>query len=178
MKKLFIILCLLLLSACKDSSPKDINEVLMNIKNYSCEMKIETFSNKNIILFNANETYKYPDIYTITFDDSTNINYSNNKLSIFNNLLKIQKEFDEYKNINQNPLFLSYYLNTYFNSPSENILKLDNSEVTIALPSNNPFLYTATLKLENNIPSSITYFDKNGTEKINIIYSKFDFESP
>ena len=84
---------------------------------------------------------------------------------------------DEYENLNTNPLFLSYFLNSYFNSASENILECNLDKVSINLPSNNPYLSYATLTLTNNIPHSLTYYDENNKPKLSIIYNKFSFES-
>ena len=50
-------------------------------------------------------------------------------------------------------------------------------KVSIKLPNNNAYLSHATLLLKDNLPYSLTYFDKNNQEKINILYNKFIFES-
>ncbi len=175
MRKVFLLFLLLLVSCNKKHEIKDIDTLLMSIKNYTCETRIERFSNKNVLVFNAKEKYEYPDKYSLYFDDNTNISYINNVLSIQNGKIDAKKEILDYQNINKNPLFLSYFLNTYFNNKDAAIK--DNSEITIILPSNNTYLYKATLKVNNNVPHSLTYFDKNDTTLVNIIYNKFDFES-
>lgn len=181
MKKIIIILCsILVLSSCSHKKQtKDINEILMSLKNYTCSIQIESFSNKNTITYKATQTYQYPDNYLIEFNDAdkTTISYKTNNLYISSENLNIFTEIKNYQNINQNPLFLSYFLNTYFNIPKENILTNTLKEVSIILPTNNPYMNKATLKLENNIPISITYFDKNETPKVNIIYNEFKSES-
>ncbi|MBQ7667981.1 MAG: hypothetical protein IJS47_01475 [Clostridia bacterium] len=175
MRKIIFISLLLLVSCKKNEEIKDVDTILMSIKNYTCDTRIERFSNKNVLVFNAKETYKYPDNYSICFDDDTNISYINNILTIHNGKTGDKKEISDYQNINKNPLFLSYFLNTYFNNRSD--VSKDSSEVTIVLPDNNSYLYKATLKTNNNVPYSLTYFDKNDTPLVNIIYNKFDFES-
>ena len=181
MKKIIIFLCFIcIFSACSSKKQStDINEVLMALKNYTCSMQIESFSNKNTITYNAFQTYQYPDNYLMEFNDSDNtiLSYNTGTLSISSNRLNIFKTIQNYQNINQNPLFLSYFLNVYFNTSAENILTSTIDEVSIILPTNNAYLHKATLKLENNIPTSITYFDENETPKVNIIYNEFKSES-
>jgi len=180
-KKIIIVLYFLfLLSSCSSKKqPTNVNDILLSIKNYSCSMEIESFSNKNTVTYFAEQTYQYPDTYIMKFDDNdkTIISYNTGTLSISSNKLNIFKNIQNYENINQNPLFLAYFLNTYFNTTPENILVSTLDEVSIILPTNNPYLHKATLKLENDTPTSITYFDKNGTPKVNIIYNKFNSES-
>jgi len=180
-KKIIIFLCVLFMfTACSaKKQTTNVSDILISIKNYSCSMQIESFSNKNTVTYNANQTYQYPDNYLMEFNDpdKTTISYNTGSLSIGSTKLNILKNIQNYQNINQNPLFLSYFLNTYFNTSQENILTSTINEVSVILPTNNPYLYTATLKLENEVPSSITYFDKNGTPKVNIIYNEFKSES-
>ena len=49
----------------------------------------------------------------------------------------------------------------------------EENKISLILPENNSYLYSATLYFENNLPASLTYFDKNGTAKVNIIYNEF-----
>jgi len=181
MKKIIIFSCLIVIfTACSTKKqPSDINEILMSLKNYSCSMQVESFSNKNTVTYNAHQIYQYPNNYSMEFNDidKTLLSYNNNTLYISSNKLNILKSIENYPNINQNPLFLSYFLNTYFNLPPENISSKSLSEVSIILPQNNALLYKATLILENNIPNSLTYFDKNEIPKVNIIYNEFKSES-
>ena len=181
MKKIIVFLCFLsIFTGCSIKKPAtNVNDILLSIKNYSCSMQIESFSNKNTVAYLATQTYQYPNNYLMEFNDSDNtvISYNSGSLSIGSTKLNILKNIQNYENINQNPLFLSYFLNTYFNTTPENILTSTLDEVSILLPSNNPYLYKATLKLENGTPLSITYFDTNGTPKVNIIYNEFKSES-
>ena len=58
-------------------------------------------------------------------------------------------------------------------SVSQLFVAVEENKVSIILPQNNDYLYSATLYFENNLPASLTYFDKNGTPKVNIIYNEF-----
>lgn len=178
--KFFIILSIIFLCSCsKENEPQNVNELLMSIKNYDCSMNITFHSNKNLVTCIANQTYTYPEKYSINFLDNTNfsISYSNKMLTICNNFLNLTENKNNYENINTNPLFLSYFLNSYFNSKPENIITSNFDEISIILPNNNSYLESASLKLKDNIPSSLVYYDKNKNPKINIIYTKFIFES-
>lgn len=177
--KIFIIFCFIFLCSCqKQSEPQDINSLLMSIKNYDCTMNITFHSNKNEITCIANQTYNYPNIYSLNFiDDNYSVSYSEKMLTLSNNFLNLSESYKNYENLNTNPLFLSYFLNSYFNSSSENILESNLENVSINLPNNNSLLSHATLTLKDNLPYSLTYFDKNNNEKLNIIYNKFSFES-
>ena len=135
-------------------------------------MEISFHSNKNIITCSANQTYNYPDNYSLQFsDDALSLSYSEKMLTLANNFLNLSTSYENYENLNTNPLFLSYFLNSYFNSSSENILESNLQKVSINLPNNNSYLSHATLELRNNIPYSLTYYDKNNKPKINIIYN-------
>ena len=125
------------------------------------------------------EVYNYPDNYSLNFSDnqSLSISYTDKILTLSNNFLNLSESYDEYENLNTNPLFLSYFLNSYFNSTSENILECNLDRVSINLPSNDSHLSHATLILTNNIPYSLTYYNKNNKPKLSIIYNKFSFES-
>jgi hypothetical protein len=102
---------------------------------------------------------------------------SEKMLTLVNDFLNLSTSYENYENLNTNPLFLSYFLNSYFNSVSENILECNSEKVSINLPSNNSYLSHATLTLNNNTPYSLTYYDKNNKPKLSIIYNKFSFES-
>ena len=180
MKKFFIIFTITFLCSCKKvDTPQDINSLLMSIKNYDCSMDITFFSNKNTINCTANQVYNYPENYSINFldDNKLSIDYSDKMLKLTNNFLNLSEEIPNYDNINTNPLFLSYFLNSYFNASAENIIESNLEKVSIKLPNNNAYLSHATLLLKDNLPYSLTYFDKNNQEKINILYNKFIFES-
>jgi outer membrane lipoprotein-sorting protein len=174
---LFILIVIFLLSSCKKEnlSNPDINEVLLSIKNYSCSMSISIYSNKNSTTYVANQVYSYPSTYSMEFIDPDGIKilYSGSSLNIKSGRFNIDKTIENYDNINQNPLFLSYFLNSYFSVEKNDNIIVDSNSVNLILPENNPYLVSAKLVLENGIPKSLTYFDKNGTEKVNIIYNEF-----
>jgi len=150
----------------------------MSIKNYDCTMDITFYSNKNEIICLASQTYQYPNNYSLQFSDSSlSLSYSEKMLTIANNFLNLSTNYENYENLNTNPLFLSYFLNSYFNSSSENILESNLQKVSINLPNNNSYLSHATLTLQDNTPYSLTYYDKNNKPKLNILYNKFSFES-
>lgn len=150
----------------------------MSIKNYECSMNITFHSNKNLITCSANQIYNYPDKYLLEFSDSNlSLSYSEKMLTLSNKFLNLSESYEKYENLNTNPLFLSYFLNSYFNSSSENILESNLEKVSINLPNNNSYLSYATLTLQDKIPYSLTYYDKNNNPKVNIIYDRFIFES-
>lgn len=174
---LILFLCLLLITSCaKKETPKDINSILMSIKDYSCAMSVDVYSNKNSTTYIANQTYSYPDEYSIEFLNSDNmrIEYLDSTLNIKSTPLGLEKNIENYSNINTNPLFLSYFLNTYFSSENFDNVTLNKNEVTLILPNNNALIHHAKLTLENNLPKSLTYFDENGICKVNIIYNEFN----
>ena len=80
-----------------------------------------------------------------------------------------------YAEVNQNPLFLSYFINTYFNSEEIVNTKIKENSIHIILPNYNNSPHSAKLIFENNKPYTLTYFDENGNAKVNIIYSEFTF---
>ena len=178
--KILIILSLIFLCSCqKQSEPQDINTLLLSIKNYQCTMDVTFYSNKNEINCLANQTYKYPDNYSLKFSDNgLSFSYSEKMLTLANNFLNLSTNYENYENINTNPLFLSYFLNSYFNSSSKNIIESNLQKVSINLPNNSSYITHATLELQNNLPYSLTYYDKNNKPKLNILYNEFSFAKP
>jgi len=177
--KILIVLSLIFLCSCqKQSEPQDINTLLMSMKSYECNMDITFHSNKNNIICSATQIYNYPEKYSLVFsDDTLSLSYSEKMLTLSNTFLNLSTSYSHYENLNTNPLFLSYFLNSYFNSSSENILESNLEAVSINLPNNNSYLSHATLTLKDKTPHSLTYYDKNNNPKINIIYTEFSFES-
>lgn len=106
-------------------------------------------------------------------DEGLKIDYQNSNLNIISNVSNIPIELKEYIEINKNPLFLSYFINTYFNLENSNNIKSTNDSIELILANNNAYLYSAKLQFKNNRPHSLTYFDKNGNVKVNIIYNEF-----
>lgn len=175
-KSLIILSILLLLTACtNNTSNKTPHEILLSIKNYSCKMQISYLSNKNINEYTALQTYSASGKYSMEFQDSEKlkISYENSILNISSALFKNNIEFTEYENSNKNPLFLSYFINTYFNSENPDSIKQNNDSIELTLPNYNEYLYSAKLTFKNNLPYNLTYFDKNGNIKVNIIYNEF-----
>ena len=176
MKKIVCILLLLFLTACSNNiTSKNPHELLLAIKNYNCELKISYFSNKNSNEYIARQTYSAEGIYSMEFLDNENlkIDYKDSNLNIGSKIVNLPIELKEYLEINKNPLFLSYFINTYFNLENSDNVKSTEDSIELILPNNNVYLYSAKLQFENNRPYSLTYFDKNGNIKVNIIYNEF-----
>jgi len=178
MKKILSIITIFLLTACSNTSmQKTPNELLLSIKDYSCVMQISYFSNKNKTEYHATQNYSSTGQYNMEFLDNENlkISYSNSNLTLTSSLLEKNLELINYKDLNQNPLFLSYFINTYFNSEESNNITIVENSVHIILPNHSNYLHSAELMFKNNLPYSLTYFDENGNAKVNIIYSEFTF---
>ena len=176
MIKFIMISLLLLLTSCSPkTTPMSPNDILLSIKDYSCKMNITYFSNKNTTEYIATQTYSPNGIYSMEFLDDENfkITYDDNSLNISSNPLAISSTTTNYPETNSNPLFLSYFINIYFNSEKREDISIDENKISIILPENNSYLYSSTLSFENNQPASLTYFDMNGTPKVNIIYNEF-----
>ena len=176
MIKFIIILLIVFLTSC---APKQEviapNDILLSIKNYTCKMNITYFSNKNTTEYTALQAYNSVGTYSMEFldDDNFKVSFDKNILNISSEPLGISSTSLNYPEINTNPLFLSYFINTYFNSELSKDITTEENKISLILPENNSYLYSATLYFENNLPASLTYFDKNGTAKVNIIYNEF-----
>ncbi len=179
MKKILAILSILMLVACSkvSNSPKTPNDILLAIKNYSCKMDITYYSNKNTTKYLALQEYLSSGSYSMEFLDQDNlkINYENSILKITSKLFETSMDYLNYEELNKNPLFLSYFINTYFNMENSDDINVSSNSINIILPNNNQYLYSAELTFENELPHSLTYFDENGNQKVNIIYSEFNF---
>ena len=177
MKKIFLIFIIFTLTSCSKNTLKTPNELILKIKDYECNLDICYFSNKNSNTYSATQSYNSSGKYFMEFLDSENlkISYENSNLTISSNSPEILLKENNYIELNENPLFLSYFINTYFNTEDSTKIKSDVNSIQLTLPDNNPYLHTAKLVFNNNLPYSLTYFDKNGNEKINIIYNEFTF---
>ena len=176
MLKFIIILLIVFLTSCTPKQEVIVpNDILLSIKNYTCKMNITYFSNKNTTEYAALQTYNSTGTYSMEFldDDNFKVSFDKNILNISSEPLGISSMSLSYPEINTNPLFLSYFINTYFNSESSKDITTEENKISLVLPQNNSYLYSATLYFENNLPASLTYFDKNGTAKVNIIYNEF-----
>lgn len=178
MRKILLFVFIILLTACsKVESYKTPNELLLSIKDYSCNMKISYFSNKNSNTYLATQYYSTLGKYSMEFldDKKMKINYENTTLNISSHDPNLKIVDTNYYELNKNPLFLSYFINTYFNLEESKNIKTDENSVYLELPTLNEYLFSAKLEFKNNLPYSLTYFDKNGNAKVNIIYSEFTF---
>lgn len=178
MKKLLLILFIFLLSACSNKiTSKSPHDILLSIKDYSCKMQISYFSNKNSTEYTATQSYSAIGKYHMEFLDKENlkINYENFILNISSSLSDKNIEMQNYEELNQNPLFLSYFISTYFNSEESNNIEVTSDSIKINLPDYNNYIHSAKLTFKNNLPYTLTYFDANGSEKVNIIYNEFTF---
>ena len=178
MKKALLFIILFCLTACSNKvTPKTPNEILVSIKDYSCKLEISYFSNKNTTTYLASQKYSSIGEYNMEFLDKENlkINYSNSNINISTSLLEKNLELSNYKELNQNPLFLCYFINTYFNLENSTDIKTTENSIHIPLPNYNSHLSSAKLIFKNNLPYELTYFDENGNARVNIIYSEFTF---
>ena len=178
MKKILLLISIVLLTACSKNVPqKTPNELLLSIKDYSCDMKISYFSNKNSNTYLATQNYSTLGEYSMEFLDDKNlkISYKNSTLNISSNDPILEITNTNYAELNENPLFLTYFISTYFNIEESKNIKTDENSVYLELPNHNEYLFSAKLVFKNNLPYSLTYFDKNGNAKVNIIYNKFTF---
>ena len=178
MKKILLIFFILTLTACsKKTTIKTPNEILLSIKDYSCEIQISYFSNKNTTTYIAKQNYSSLGKYEMEFIDKENlkITYDNSTLNISSSPLSSSIGINNFKELNQNPLFLSYFINTYFNLENQNNVKISENSISITMPNYNQYIHSAKLTFKNNLPHTLSYFDVNGNEKVNIIYNEFTF---
>ena len=180
LSKILIFLTLLtILTSCHKPAPqKDIHELLLSIRHYACRFDVTLYSNKNSNTYTAIQEYNADGSYYMEFldPDQLKIQYNNNTLQLSSNLSTTQYT-QPYQERNQNPLFLSYFLNHYFNTEDSSILSKTSTSVTLKMPQHNDYLYQATLTIEDNLPKTLIYTDKNGTPRVNIIYSEFQSNS-
>ena len=176
MKKIITILLILILSACSNNpTQKTPDEILLSIKDYSCKMQILSTSNKNVTNYLASQSYSSAGQYSMEFLDKENlkIDYENSILRITSSLFENNFEIQNYKELNQNPLFLSYFIHTYFNLEESSLIEKNDNSIHITLPNYNNYMHSAKLTFNNNLPYTLTYFDENGNERVNIIYNEF-----
>lgn len=181
MKKVILFIFIFILSGCsKITTPKTPNDILLSIKDYSCKMQINYFSNKNTTQYQATQSYSSSGKYSMEFLDKENmkINYTPSTLNISSKLFEEDLNIANYLEQNQNPLFLSYFIHNYFNSEEAENVETSENYIQLQLPNYSNYLHTAKLTFKDNLPHMLSYFDENGNEKVNIIYNEFNFSNP
>lgn len=186
-KLMLIVMCGLMCAGC---GKKTLNEIQSDIVNkyyelnaYEAIMDVRVYSNKNIREYQMKQVYSSPNTYSSevlkpveikgvksTFDGKT--------LTVMNPNIPDEKIFENYNVPAENPMFLSYFLNRYYNKDSRTVEGNNNFTIMKAQMINNDMsINRGELTIDNKtkLPIKLEYYDVNGKLKFDIIYNEFKF---
>lgn len=167
-----------------NKSVKDVNELneyILNIKNYNLEAKITVNSNKNTNTYLLKETNEKGNLVTEIVSESTNngivCEYKNESLTIKNTELGLPRIFADYKELFSNPIDLNSFIEDYKVDDKKEIKTKDDYYIVSVKNRNLQNKYTTHKVMYFSRSKSrierIEIKDINNNQTIIIEYSSF-----
>lgn len=162
---------------------KDVNELdeyILNIKNYNLEAKITVNSNKNTNTYFLKESIQNGKQIQEIFGDNGEgivLEYVEGNLTIKNTELKLSRIFDDYKNLLNNPIDFNSFIDDYKNDAKKEIKEKDNFYIISIKSKDLKNKYTTNKTLyfnrDENKFKRVEIKDINNNLRIIIEYSSF-----
>lgn len=165
-----------------NSTSQEIVDYILNISSYEAKIQVEVKSNKNtnkyiikqIYINNENNKQEVIEPSNIQgvkiIKEGTNLKIENTKLSL-------TKIVENYKDITQNNLDLSTFIENYKNNPNSKF-KEENDQIIMETTALNENSYQKYKKLyiskQNGTPMKMEIIDANQNEIIYIIYNEIN----
>jgi len=187
-----IMLALMCCLMCIGCGKKTLNEIQSDIVNkylelnaYETIMDVRVYSNKNTREYQMKQTYSSPNIYSSEVLKPVEIKgvksiFDGEILTVLNPNIPDEKIFENYNVPAENPLFLSCFLNRYFNKDNRSVEGNNNFTIMKGQMINNDMAINKgelTIDNKTKLPIKLEYYDVNGNLKIDIIYNEFKFNS-
>ena len=160
----------------KLSNEKNIENILRKELNYKAEVNVKVYSNKNENLYkliieemNRNSSIEAVDNKNIS---GLRIEKKNNDLIIKNSKLKLNKIYENYKEIMDNSLLLNNFIKEYNETNKKKILE-ENDEIIVSMTiTKNRYIIYKELYVDKNtkIPKKLIEKDSNKQVRISIEY--------
>ncbi len=163
----------------KNSSSQEIVDYIMNINAYETEIDVEIKSNKNSNKYKIKQQYIDKDNIIQEVLEPSNIQgvkiiKEGTKLKIENTQLSLTKIIEDYKDITQNNLDLSSFIQNYKENPNSKY-KEENNQIIMETNTKNENQYNKYEKLfiskETGKPEKLEIRDTNQNIIIYIIYN-------
>lgn len=160
----------------KLSNEKNIENILRKELNYKAEVNVKVYSNKNENLYkliieemNRNSSIEAVDNKNIS---GLRIEKKNNDLIIKNSKLKLNKIYENYKEIMDNSLLLNNFIKEYNETNKKKILE-ENDEIIVSMTiTKNRYIIYKELYVDKitKIPKKLIEKDSNKQVRISIEY--------
>jgi len=161
----------------KQNQEEIVDNILSNKIKYKAEIKVKINSNKNRNEYNMiqeeNDTHSYLEVTESGELNGLIIENINNKLTIRNTKLNLEKIYEDYKAMTNNCLFLSSFGKEYIES--QEIKKYEEEDcivVKIKIKNSNKYIKYKELYLEKNtgIPRKLIIKNSDKQEVVCIEY--------
>lgn len=159
---------------------ENIIEKILQAKEYEAKVKVTVYSNKNenqyeLELYeNITNNYSREKVLKAKDIEGLEIELDNNKLTISNTKLNLQKVYQDYNPITDNHLFLSNFIKT----ESPKIEVENNCFIITTKETNNLYLHKKSLyiKKESGLPEKMIIIDEKQNVKVIIEYIEIKFK--
>ena len=167
----------------KNRSEKEIEQILTNLQNYKAQIDVKVTSNKTTNYYQmyqeVKEDYSMQEIINGENISGVKIEIRQNNLKIKNSKLKLEKIYEDYKDIFNNAIFLNTFANEYQNPENISNYYEENSKIILEITlQNNPNTYIKYKKLyidsQTLLPTKLEIKGNNKKETISIIYNSIE----
>lgn len=167
----------------KNRSEKEIEQILTNLQNYKAQIDVKVTSNKTTNYYQmyqeVKEDYSMQEIINGENISGVKIEIRQNNLKIKNSKLKLEKIYEDYKDIFNNAIFLNTFANEYQNQENISNYYEENSKIILEITlQNNPNTYIKYKKLyidsQSLLPTKLEIKGNNKKETISIIYNSIE----
>ena len=156
-------------------SSDDLIEYILNISSYEAKLEVTIQSNKTTNKYVLEQYYLEPNFSKQVVKEPKNIEnleimYNGNNLEIKNTNLSLSKIYENYNYLNENILWLNFFIDNYKNNYN---VEEDNDEI-ILITNIEKYNYRAKLYINKKIslPIKIEVLDNSNQTKIYIEYKE------
>ena len=160
---------------------KNIENILSNNLKYTSKVKVKVYSNKNENEYNLkiSEDGEYNLLEAIGNNNISGlkIEKKNEDLIVKNSKLKLEKIYENYKELTDNSLFLSSFVKEYLETKNKEKIEKDGEIVIkIVLKNYNKYIKYKELYInkENGKPKKLIIKDSNKQVKTSIEYTNIE----
>ena len=157
-------------------SENDLIEYILNISSYQAELEVTVNSNKTTNKYVLEQHYLEPNYSKQIVKEPSNIQnleiiYNGSNLEIKNTNLGLRKIYENYNYLNENILWLNYFIQ---NCNSKGYSIEDKEDELILKTKIESYNYKGMLYInkKTNLPTKIEIFDNNNKSKVYIEYKE------
>lgn len=151
---------------------------ILNISSYKATLEVTIKSNKNTNKYILKQTHNLNEETQEVLEPEsikgTKTTYNSGKITIQSNKLNITKSYKDGKNLENNDLWLSTFINEYKNSKKEVIDENKEKIIKIKNEKRQKELY---IDKKTQKPTKLIIYNNNQKEEINIIYNEIEINT-